>query len=141
MDLKIPRALKMADPLSISLAILTILGACSAGTKSLRSAYVLPQEYGRLEMELDHLHDIIKFVDGLVTKHPLTGNALIKNLEFARSKVQEVQNFINNSLRHPNLSPIKRSTLVRNKHRLATFAKDIETARIHIVDSILLSNL
>ena len=129
------------DPLSISLGVLGILGVCSAGMKSLRSAYVLPQEFARLEVELDHLHDIINFVNGLVTKHPLTGNALIKNLNLARSKLQEVQNFIDSSLRHPSLSPIKRSTLVRNKHRLATFAKDIETAKIHIVDSILLSNL
>ena len=131
----------MADPLSITLGILTILGACSTGTKLIRSAYVLPQEYARLETELDHLHDIIKFVDGLITKHPLTGNALTKHLNFAWNKLQEVQNFINNSLRHSSLSPIKRRALVRNKDRLASFAKDIETAKIHIVDSILLSNL
>lgn len=132
----------MADPLSISLGILTILGACSAGTKSLRSAYALPQEYARLEIELDHLHDVIKFVNELVTKNPpLTGTALTKNLNSARSKLQEVQNFITNSLRHSSPSPVKRRTLVRNKHRLATFAKDIETAKIHIVDSVLLSNL
>ena len=132
----------MADPLSLSLGILTILGACSAGTKLLRSAYALPQEYARLEIELDHLHDIIKFVNELVIKNPpLTGTALTKNLNFARSKLQEVQNFMTNSLRHSSPSPVKRRTLMRNKHRLATFAKDIKTAKIHIVDSVLLSNL
>ena len=131
----------MTDPLSISLGILTILGACSAGTKSLRSAYALPQEYARLETELDHLHDIIKFVDELVSKHPVIGNTLIRNLEFARGKLQQVQSFITNSLRHSSPSPVKRRTLMRNKHRLATFAKDIETAKNHIIDSVLLSNM
>ncbi len=131
----------MTDPLSITVGILAILGACSAGAKSLRSAYASSQEYIRLEMELDHLHDIIKFVDGLVTEHQLTGNALIKNLTLAQSKLQEVHNFIQNSLRHSSLLPIKRRTLVRHKSRLVFFAKDIETAKAHILDSILLSNL
>ena len=131
----------MTDPLSITVGILAILGACSAGVKSLRSAYVSSQEYTRLEMELDHLHDIIKFVDGLVTEHQLTGNVLIKNLTLARSKLQEVHDFIQNPLRHSSLSPIKRRTLVRHKNRLVFFAKDIETAKAHILDSILLSNL
>lgn len=140
-QVKAPRAWAMTDPLSITVGTLAILSACSAGAKSLRSAYVSPQEYARLEMELDHLHDVIKFVDGLVTEHQLTGNALIKNLTIARSKLQEVHDFIFNSLRHSSLSPIKRWTLVRHKHRLVSFAKDIETAKGHIVDSILLSNL
>ena len=138
---KNPRAQTMTDPLSITVGILAILGTCSAGAKSLRSIYVLPQEYTRLEVELDHLYDITKFVDGLVTKHQLTGNALIKNLTLARSKLEEVQHFMHNSLHHSRLSPLKRRTLVRHKHRLASFAKDIETAKAHIVDSILLSNL
>lgn len=131
----------MTDPLSITVGILAILGACSAGVKTLRSAYVSSQEYTRLEMELDHLHDVIKFVDGLVTEHQLTGDALIKNLTLARSKLQEVHNFIHKSLRRSSPLPIKRRTLVRHKNRLVFFAKDIETTKAHIVDSILLSNL
>lgn len=131
----------MTDPLSITVGILAILGACSAGVKSLRSAYVSSQEYTRLEVELDHLHDVIEFVDGLVSEHQLTGNALIKNLTLAQSKLQEVQSFIHKSLRHSSLSPIKPRPLIRHKNRLGSFAKDIETAKAHIVDSILLSNL
>lgn len=131
----------MTDPLSVTVGILAILGACSAGAKSLRSAYVSPQEYTRLELELDHLHDVIKSVDELVTEHQLTSNALIKNLALARSKLQEVHNFIHRSLRHSSLSPIKRWTLLRHKSRLVLFAKDVETVKAHIVDSTLLSNL
>lgn len=129
------------DPFSITVGILTILGACSAGVKSLRSACGSPREYTRLEMELDHLHDVIKVVDGLVTEHQLTGDALIKDLTLARSKLQEVQNFVHHSLRHSSLSPIKRRTLARHRNRLAFFARDVETAKAHIIDSILLSNL
>ena len=131
----------MTDPLSISVGILAILGVCSAGVKSLRSAYGSSQELTRLEMELDHLHDVIKFVDGLATEHQLAGNALIKNLTLARNKLQEVHDFIDKSLRHSTSSPIKRRTLFRHKNRLVFFAKDIETAKAHIVDSVLLSNL
>ena len=131
----------MTDPLSITVGILAILGACSAGVKSLRSAYVSSQEFKRLKMELDHLHEIINVVDGLITEHQLTGNAVIKNLTLARRKLQEVNNFINKSLRHSSPSPIKRRTLFRHKNRLVSFAKDIETTNAHIVDSILLSNL
>lgn len=131
----------MTDPLSITVGILAILGACSGGVKSLRSAYVSPEEYTRLEMELDHLHDVIKFVDGLVTEHQLGGNELIKNLTLARSKLQEVHDFIDKSLRHSSPSPIKRRTLFKHKNRLVFFANDIETAKAHVVDSILLSNL
>ena len=131
----------MTDPLSITVGILAIFGACSAGVKSLRSVYVSSQEYTRLEMELDHLHDVVEFVDGLVTEHQLTGNTLIKNLMLARRKLEEVRNFIHNSLRHSSPSPIKRRILVRHKNRLVFFAKEIETVKAHIVDSILLSNL
>lgn len=131
----------MTDPLSITVGILAILGACSTGVKTLKSACASSQEYTRLEIELDHLHDVLKFVDGLVTEHQLTGNALIKTLTLARSKLEEVDNFIHHSLRHSSLSPIKRMTLVRHKNRVVFFAKDIETAKAHIVDSILLYNL
>ena len=131
----------MTDPLSISVGLLAILGACSAGVRSLRSIYVSSQECTRLEMELDHLHDIIMFVDGLVTEHQVTGNVLIKNLSLARSKLEEVHDFIHKSLRHSSPSPIKRRSLVRHKNRLVVFAKEIETAKAHIIDSILLSNL
>ena len=131
----------MTDPLSISVGILAILGVCSAGVRSLRSAYGSSQELTRLEVELDHLHDVIKSVDGLVTEHQLTGNALIKNLTLARRKLQEVNDFIDKSLRHSSPSPIKRRTLFRHKNQLLFFAKDIETAKAHIADSILLSNL
>ena len=131
----------MTDPLSISVGILAILGVCSAGVRSLRSAYGSSQELTRLETELDHLHDVVKFVDGLVTEHQLTGNALIKNLTLARRKLHEVNDFIDKSLRHSSPSPIKRRTLFRHKNRLLFFAKDVETAKAHIADSILLSNL
>ena len=131
----------MTDPLSISVGILAILGVCSAGVNSLRSAYGSSQELTRLQMELDHLHDVIKFVDGLATEHQLAGNALIKNLTLARRKLQEVNNFIDKSLRHSTPSPIKRRTLFRHKNVLAFFAKDIESAKAHVIDSILLSNL
>ena len=131
----------MTDPLSITIGIIAILGACSTGVKTLKSAYASPQEYARLEIELDHLHDVIRFVDGLVTEHQLTGNALIKNWTLARSKLQEVNDFIHHSLRHSGRSSIKRLTLVRHKNRVVLFAKDIESAKAHIVDSILLSNL
>lgn len=140
-QVKTPCAYAMTDPLSISVALLAILGACSAGVKSLRSIYVSSQEYTRLEMELDHLHDVIMFVDGLLTEHQLIGNVLIKNLSLARSKLEEVHDFIHKSLRHSSPSPIKRRSLVRHKNRLVVFAKEIETAKAHIIDSILLSNL
>ena len=131
----------MTDPLSITLGILTIIGACSAGAKSLRSACKSPQEYTRLEIELDHLHDVVKLVDELVIQHQLTGNALVKNLTLARRKLQEVHNFIHTNLRHSSLSPIKRRTLVRHKSQIVVFAKDIEIAKAHIVDDIFLYNL
>ena len=131
----------MTDPLSITVGILAILGTCSAGAKSLRSVYTSPQEYAQFERELDHLRDVIQCVDGLVTEHQLTGDALIKSLTLARSKLQEAHSFIYKTLRHSSLSPIKRRTLVRHKHRLVVFANEIETAKAHIVDSILLSNL
>lgn len=131
----------MTDPLSITVGILAILGACSTGVKTLKSAYASSQEYTRLEIELDHLHNVLKRVDGLVTEHPLTGNELIKPLTLARSKLQEVNDFIHHSLRHSGRSPIKRLTLVRHKNRVVLFAKDIESAKAHIVDSISLSIL
>ena len=154
------------DPFSITVGILTILGACSTGIKALKSACASPQEYTRLEIELCHLQDVIRDVDRLVTKHQLIGDALIKNLTLAENKLQEVNNFIYESLRHSGrstikrmtlarhrdrvaifakdiegLSPIKRMTLVRHKDRVVMFAKDIETVKAHIIDSILLSNL
>ena len=92
-------------------------------------------------MELDHLHNIIMSVEKLVNEHQLTGNALIKNLSLARSKRQEVHDFILKSLRHSSLSPRKRRSLVKHKNRLVVFAKEIETAKARIFDSILLSNL
>lgn len=131
----------MVDPLSITGGILTILGACSRGVKTLQSAYASPQEFKRLEIELDHLHNVIRSVDGLVTEHQLTGDALIKNLTLAQSKRQEVEYFIHHSLRSSGRSPIKRLTLVRHKNRVALFAKEIETAKAHMVDSMLVSNL
>jgi len=131
----------MTDPLSITVGILTILSACSAGTKLLRSVYVSPQEFARLEKELDHLHDVVKVVDGVINEHQLTGNALIKNLTLAQSKLQEVHNFIHQSLRHSSLSVVKRRALVRHRNRMMLFAKDLETVKAHVIDSILLSNL
>ncbi|KAL9607429.1 MAG: hypothetical protein Q9167_007659 [Letrouitia subvulpina] len=78
----------MTDPLSITVGILAILGACSTGVKSLRSAHVSLEEYKRLEIELKHLHDVIKVVDGLLTEHHLTDNALAKDLTLARNQNQ-----------------------------------------------------
>ena len=129
------------DPFSITVGILTILGACSTGIKALKSAYASPQEYTRLEIELDHLHDVIGNVNRLVTEHQLIGDTLIKDLTLAENKLQEVNNFIHESLRHSGRSPIKRMTLARHKNRVVIFAKDIETVKAHIVDSILLANL
>ena len=131
----------MTDPFSITVGILAIFGACSTGVKTLKSAFISPQEYTRLKLELDHLHNIIRFVDGLVTEHQLTGNPLIKDLTLARSKLQEVTDLLHNSPRHSGRSSIKRLTLGRHKDPVVLFAKDIESAKAHIVDSILLSNL
>ena len=129
------------DPLSITVGIFAILGACSTGMKLLKSAYASPQEYIRLEIQLDHLHDVIGYVQRLVTEHQLIGDALIKNLTLAQSKLKEVNNFLHHSLRHSGRSPIKRMALARHKDRVVLFARDIETVKAHIVDSILLSNL
>ena len=132
----------MPDPLSVTLGVLTILGACSEGAKSLRAVYVAPQEYTRFELELNHLQDVLKFVAGLVTEHQLLmSNALVKNLALAQNKLQEVLNFIHSSLGHSNSSRIRRRTLVRHRNRLAIFAKELEVAKAHILDSVLLSNL
>lgn len=131
----------MTDPLSITVGILAILGACSAGAKSLRSIHGSPQEFTRLETELDHLHDVVKCVGELIAEHQLTGNAMVTSLMLARGKLQEIHNFICKTLRHSRRSPIKRRSLVMHKHQLVSFSKDVEIARIHMIDNILLSNL
>ncbi|KAG8528226.1 uncharacterized protein KY384_007143 [Bacidia gigantensis] len=131
----------MTDPFSIAVGILTIVGACSKGVKSLRTFDESLKEYVRLETELNHLHDVINFVDGLGFEHQLTSHPLTKNLTLVRDKLQEVHNFIQKSLRHSHLLQIKRRRLVWHKNQLNTFARDIETAKAHIVDSMVLSNL
>ena len=132
----------MTEPLSITLGILTILGACSKGAKSLRAVYVAPHEYTQFEIELNHLQDVLKFVAGLFTEHRLLmSNTLIKNLALAQNKLQEVQNFIHSSLRHSDSSRIRRRTLLRHRNRIAVFVKELEVAKAHIIDSVLLSSL
>ena len=114
------------DPLSITAAILAILGACSAAIKALKSAYASPQEYTRLKIELVHLHEVIGDVNRMVEEHRLIGDTLIKNLTLAENKLQEVNKFIHESLRHSGRSPMERTTLASHKNEVEIFAKDIQ---------------
>jgi hypothetical protein len=53
----------MADPLSVTTGILTILGVCSIGVKALKSAFTAPQELARLETELSHLENVFREIE------------------------------------------------------------------------------
>lgn len=138
----------MSDPLSITVGILAITGACSAGLEVLKAACTGLPELARLEHELDHLQDVIRGVEGLGVDSELLSNDLIKALlikttTHAQVKAQQLQSFLQ-TLWGPEISirkKIRRKLLIMERKRLQTFIEDIKVARAGIADSLAISTL
>ena len=133
----------MADPLSITVGILAILGACSTSVKAIRSVYAAPKELAHLERELDHLKDVVKDIEGLAAQGGLGTDSLLKNVAYARDKAQEVHYFIQNDLSsEPSASKkVRRRTVARQRARLKGFTGDIKIIRDRVADCLAISNL
>ncbi|KAL8708939.1 MAG: hypothetical protein Q9220_006271 [cf. Caloplaca sp. 1 TL-2023] len=126
----------MTDPLSITVGILAIAGACSAGVKLLRTIYKSSYELTRLANELEHLEDIIKAVDDLFARHGLKINTpeytlMKKATDRARVTTQALQSFLQSRLDHTNhvRKRIRQRLLVKDRKKLKKFAEEIHTAR------------
>lgn len=138
----------MPDPLSITVGILAIAGACSAGLKVLKAACTQLPELARLEDELDHLKQVIRAVEELGADSELMNNDAIRTLltkttTHAQVQAQQLQSFLQ-SLLGPKTSvskKIRRRMLITEKKRLQTFIEDIKTARAGIADSLALSTM
>lgn len=137
------------DPLSISVGILTILGACSNSIKFVRSICDAPQELELLMTELDHLESVVQDIKGL----SLVGSSspsILKNLSEAQIKLGDVHVFIesrlhragSNSASKPVKVPrISRKALIRQKSHLKAFTGDLKGIRARLVDCVAILNL
>ncbi|KAL8953433.1 MAG: hypothetical protein Q9222_000707 [Ikaeria aurantiellina] len=138
----------MTDPLSITVGILAIAGACSAGVKLLRSTHTSSHELVHLANELEHLEHVIKAVDDLVANEKLADNNAVQTLirtstERARTTAQPLQAFLQSHLSHPNhvRKNIRRKLLVKDRKTLKRYAEEIHFARAGVADTLAISTL
>ena len=137
------------EPLSISVAILSILGACSKSIKFIRSISDTPQELEILIVESDHLESVVKDIKRLL----LVGSSspsVLKNLNEAHSKVGDVHVFIEKRLQRAGSNPaskqvrvprISRRALIRHKSHLKAFTEELIGIRARLVDCVAILNL
>ena len=133
----------MAEPVSITAGVLGIVRVSVSLLKTLKSAAATPQELVRLQAELEHLGDVIQEVEKLDAEQGHMTDSLVKNMNSACVKVQEIQTFIDSRMYRANTEPakIRRTALLREGQRLRGFTKDIEPIRIRLVDCLAISNL
>ena len=137
------------EPLSISVAILSILGACSKSIKFVRSISDTPQDLELLMVELDHLENVVKDIKRLL----LVGSSspsVLKNLNEALTKVGDVHVFIEKRLHRAGSNPaskqakvsrISRRALIRHKSHLKAFTEELKGTRARLVDCVAILNL
>ena len=137
------------DPLSISVGILTILGACSTSIKFVQSVCDTPRELELLMAELDHLESVVKDINGLL----LVGSSspsIIKNLNEAHTKLGDVHIFIesrlsragsNSASKQVKAPRVSRRALIRQKSHLKAFTGDLRGIRSRLIDCVAILNL
>ena len=134
------------DPLSISVGILAILGACSTSMKYVRSLCDTPRELELLVTELDHMEILVKDVNGLLIAGS-SNPSIVKILDEARTKLSHVHTFIESHLHRASPSststPVKvsRRALIRQKSHLKAFTDDLKETRARIADCMAVLNL
>lgn len=138
----------MTDPLSITVGILAIAGACSTGVKTLRSAYIGSVELVRLADELHRLEDVLNAVEALsIEKHlvddVMAGILMTKTTTQARLTAQSLHDFLHKYSESDMHSPKKprRTLSLKDRKRLSTIAEDIKVARTGIADCLAIANM
>lgn len=103
----------MADPLSIATGILTFMGACNALASTIKKLHHLrkaPKELEELEKEISSLRLYTEGIGQLLEVHSRDRDSVIGrmsldiHIQSARQKVQEIQQFLEESLLHASSS-------------------------------------
>ncbi|KAL9108556.1 MAG: hypothetical protein Q9227_006642 [Pyrenula ochraceoflavens] len=110
----------MAEPVSITAGVLTMLRVSLSAVGTLKSATTTPSEFTRLEKELEHFRDIISDVEALANNEERLSNSLAKNMNNARLKVQEINNFFESRIYRADSESrkVRRTALVKETSRL-----------------------
>ena len=133
----------MAEPISIIAGVLGILRVSIGVLGVLKAATATPEELSRLEIELNHLGEVVGDVERIVLLKGHSTLTMVKNLQIARSKVKQIHDFIQDRLYKTQSGAIKirRLVLIRSGARLKNFAKDIAAVRSRLLDCLAVSNL
>ena len=132
----------MADPISITTGVLGLIQGSISVVRVLKSATVTPQELAQLEKELEHLSNVVEEIKTITNGGGHANDNLVKNMKAAEVRTEDIRDYIQTQIyKDSDLVSIRRTALIRERSKLRGFAREIETARLHLVDSLTILNL
>lgn len=133
----------MAEPVSIIAGVLGILRVALSLIAVVKSNAATSDELRTLETELDHLGDVLQDVRKITGNHQHSPQILVKNMETAQDKVQQVHDFIHGRMYsgEPARRKIRRLSLIRDARKLKRFAQDVHSTRSRLSDCLTILDL
>ncbi|KAF7194525.1 Ankyrin-3 [Pseudocercospora fuligena] len=137
------------DPLSISTAIITCMGATAALANTIQKLHRLrkaPKEIACLEDEIVAVNKHVEHVGDLLRAPSHCRPAIIKDLslqpaiEAARTKVEQVKSFLENKLLKDNSAELKKSAWLKWQSEFGRLKQDLRDVRIDLGFCINLSS-
>lgn len=133
----------MAEPVSIVAGALGILRVALSLIGAIKSHAATCEELGTLEMELDHLGDVLQDVRKLTSNQQHSPHILVKNMVTAQDKVQQVHDFIHGRMYSGGSASrkIRRLSLIKEARKLRRFAQDVHSTRSRLTDCLAILDL